>query len=333
MSRPVPAGTVDRFLDLAASGAQRDAVRLVLDLLATGVPPATVIDEVLAAAQREVGARWQRGAWSTSDEHLASSTVQAALEALASNISTAGQQGSVVVVCAEGDWHALPAQMFAESLRALGQGAVFLGASAVAEDVGASIERRRPDALAVTCNLPLSYLGTARLVDAAHRRGTPVIVGGGALTAERARRLGADAWGNDAATAAEVLRAWRERPPVVSREPVTLDPIALELDERAEEIGARAMPDLGERFPGLAEYDGWQLDRTREDLVYIVRFVAAARLVDDLEVFVAFERWLVELLEARGVSRTALRAGFDALAPLLREVDPSADTALRPYLS
>lgn len=333
MSGRLPAGTVAEFLDLAASGEQRRAVRLTLDLLATGVPPATVIDELLAGAQREVGARWQRGEWSTADEHLASGAVQAALEALASNVPTDGQLGSVVVACAEGDWHALPAQMFAESLRALGQGALFLGASAIAEDIGGLIERRRPDALAVTCNLPLSYFGTARLVDAAHRSRTPVIVGGAALTSGRAERLGADAWGEDAATAVEILRAWREQPPVIDEEPVALDPVALELEARAEELGERALPGLAERFPGLADYDRRQLARTREDLVYIVRFAAAARVVDDLEVFATFERWLAELLEARGVPRAALWAGFEALAPLLREVDGSADLPLRPYLS
>lgn len=324
MTAAVPPRAATTFLELALSGEQRAAVRLVIDLLDDGIPAGVVISDLLGAAQREVGERWQAGQLSTAEEHVITGVSQAALEALSTTADAIAPHGLVVVACAEGDWHSLPAQMFAESLRARGQGVVFLGASTPADDVATFVGRRRPDALAVTCNLSLYYLGTARLVDAAHRHGVPVLAGGRALTAQRAARLGADAWAPDVDGAAELLRSWRARPPVVDPTPVQLDQRAVELDARSTTLGDLAFNALEQRFPPMADYDARQRARTHEDLVYIVRFVAAARLVDDAEVFTGFKEWLAALLVSRGVPASALATGLAALAPLLREVDERA---------
>jgi methanogenic corrinoid protein MtbC1 len=315
---------VHEYLAIALSGARYEAVRFALGLLDDGVPEATIVTDLLGAAQHEVGVRWHHHEWSTADEHLVTSVSQAVLEALSSTGAGAATEGAVVVACAEGDWHALPSQMFAELLRGHGQGTVYLGASTPADDVADYLSRRRPDALAVTCSLALSYLGTARLVDAAHQVGLPVIVGGSALTGERAAALGADAWGPDVGTAAAVLRGWRQAPPVVDRAPVPLDPAALELESQAEELADRAFEDLSRRFPPMRRYDGRQLRRTREDLAYIVRYLAASRLVGDPTVFTSFRSWIVDLLEARGVPERAFTAGAASLAPLVRAVDDQA---------
>ena len=325
MSATVAPSAVTTFLELALSGEQRQAVRLATDLLDSGVPTATVITDLLAAVQREIGERWHRAEASTADEHLVTGVSQAALDALSSASAQIEPDGLVVVACAESDWHSLPAQMFAELLRAHGQGVLFLGPSTPAQDVAAFIQRRRPDALAITCNLPLSYIGCARLADVAHADGLPVIAGGRALTAARAATLGADAWTPGAGDAAATLRAWRGQAPVVSPHPVQLDQLALRLDAEATALGDAAMHGLEARFASMADYDARQRARSQEDLVYIVRFIAAARLVDDDEVFTSFERWLAALLAARGVPEHALAAGLEALAPLLRDVDRTAD--------
>jgi methanogenic corrinoid protein MtbC1 len=320
----VPSSAVGEYLDLAIAGEQSRAVRLVLDLLDDGVPAPVIVADLLGAAQAEVGERWHRGEWSTADEHLVSGVSQAALEALATTGSDDPHDGLVVVACAEGDWHSLPARMFAELLRAAGLGVAFLGASTPAEDVAGFIGRHEPDALTLTCNLALSYVGTARLVDAAHRHGVPVLAGGRALDARRAARLGADAWAPDPGRAAEILHAWRRRSPAVDRTPVRLDQSARALEGRAPALADLAYRDLEQRFPPMRHYDSRQRARTREDLIYIVQFIAAARLVDDPEVFITFERWLGDLLAARGVPPEALAAGLASLAPLLRTIDEGA---------
>lgn len=328
MSHLVPAGAVDTYLELALSGQQRRAVRYVQDLLHDAVPAAALVTDLLAPAQREVGRRWHRGELSTADEHLITGVSQACLESLSSGSSWLDATGLVLVACAEGDWHALAAHMFAELLRDAGRGVLYLGPSTPAEDVSSFIERRRPEALTVTCNLALSYVGTSRLVDVAHTHRIPVLAGGRALDAHRATQLGADGWASDHRSAVRVLDQWRTQRPAVGGDPVQLDQSALELDALATTIGERAYPVLEDRFPRMAAYDQRQRARTLEDLVYIVRYIAASRLVDDPALFDEFRSWLEELLVARGVPEEALTAGIAALAPFVAEVDAKAGAVL-----
>ena len=149
----VPSETVDAYLDQAIGREPRAGVRLALELLDQGVPSDAVIVDLLGAAQREVGERWLRDEWTVADEHLASGVTQKALDAVANAIEAPVPHGFVIVACAEGDWHSLPAQMFAEQLRANGFAVAFLGASTPADHVAKLIARRRPDALTVSCPL------------------------------------------------------------------------------------------------------------------------------------------------------------------------------------
>lgn len=336
MSTVLPHRASDAFLELALAGDRTEAVRLTTTLVEDGFPLPTVLTDVVGAAQSEVGRRWQRAELNVADEHLVTGISQAALSALSANGHRRRRGGwargrhqgaevaNAVVACAEGDWHALPSQMFAESLRAVGVGVLHLGASVPAPDVGALLERRRPDGLVVTSNLPLSYLGVASLADAAHRFGVPVLAGGRSLTPERALTLGADAWAADVTRATEILSTWRSKAPEVRSDPIGLEPAALALDRSASSIAAAALAALGEVYPPLGDYDQRQRDHTRDDLVAIVRFLAAARLVDDDEVFTAFVTWLEDVLTSRGVPAAAAAAGMTALAPQIRAIDEKA---------
>jgi len=326
MSTMAPSGCIDEFLDCALVGEARQATKMALELLDWGVPEDLIITDLLASAQRQVGERWHRNELSVAEEHLATGAAESALHALADATAAPSTGATVVVACAEGDWHSVPAHMFAEQLRARGAAVVFLGASTPAEHVATFLQRHRPDVLAVSCHIPLYYTGVTRLVDAAHAVGIPVIAGGRAFhdCPERAGRLGADGWAGDVAEAAAVMAGWRDERPTVRPEPTPVNAGAVELDARARELAATAWGDLACRFPAMARYDQRQLARTREDLAFIVQFVAAAQLVGDQEVLTTFLDWLALLLERRGVPERALHAGLEALHPLLRDVSQAA---------
>jgi hypothetical protein len=86
-------------------------------------------------------------------------------------------------------------------------------------------------------------------------------------------------------------------------------------------LADRAFAVLEQQLPAMAGYDDRQRLRTRQDLAYIVRYVAAILLVDDMDVFESFRAWLRDLLAARGVPEGALQAGLRALAPMLDDID------------
>ncbi|MCU1496402.1 MAG: cobalamin-binding protein [Acidimicrobiales bacterium] len=320
---------VAAYLDLAVLGRTGPAARFVLDLLDRGATAETVIVDVLAAAQHETGERWQRNEWSVADEHLVSGVTQRALDAVASAIGRPAVAGSVVVACAEGDWHSLPAQMGAELLRARGLAVSFLGASTSADHVARLLVRDRPDAVIITCNLPLYFPGVIRLADAAHRCGVPVVVGGRAVPSlSRAVALGADAWASEVSAVAPRI-ATLTCPPCPDSSAASLDPAAVLLDLDSSRLAAQASELMIAAHPFMRSFNDEQLARTREDLAFTVRFVAAAVIVRDRSVVTEYLGWLCALLVARGVPTTAVLASLEALIPLVTVTDAAAGELAR----
>ena len=319
-----PRDFLQPYLADAVLGKRRPAIRLAIDLLDNRVRSETIVENLLAAAQREVGDRWQRNELTAADEHLATGVAAAALDALSAEAALSSARGLTIVTCAEGDWHSLAAQMFGESLRTYGIGVKVLGASTPPDAVADFLTRSGGDSLAISCSMPIFFHGAARLADAAHKQGVPALMGGRALGSDSrlATRLGADAWAPNAAEAACILRTWAATPPQVDAGPTAMDPVALRLAAQADRLGAAALADLAHRYPPVNGYDERQLVSTGQDLVAMVQHLAAATLVDEPSVFSDYLGWLEETLRHRGVPRRAVLAGLEVLRPLVADIDP-----------
>jgi len=325
-----PRDYVKTYLDNAVAGNRRAAIRLTLDLLDRRVPREQIVVDLLAAAQRDIGERWYRNEITPADEHLASGVTAAALDTLMGEANQSVSDIHTVVTCAEGDFHSLAAQMFGESLREHGVGVTVLGASTPANAVAEFLVRSGADSLAISCSMPIFFPGTVRLIDAAHRQGIPVIVGGRAFSNSpgRAERLGADAWTRTAADATAILLAWKSDPPSIDREPTPVDAAGLRLTAQADVLGRAAFDGFAARFPRMADYDEHQSASARKDLVFIVRFLAATLLAGDHAIFSDFLDWQQHLLVPHGVPRQGLRAGLEALLPEVEAVDHGASLLL-----
>jgi diguanylate cyclase (GGDEF)-like protein len=321
-----PRDYIQAYVEDAIVGNRRAAIRLTLDLLDRRVPREQIVMDLLAAAQHDIGERWYRNEITPADEHVATGVTAVALDTLMGETNQAAHGTHCVITCAEGDFHALAAQMFGETLREHGVAVTVLGASTPADVVAEFLVRSGADSLAISCSIPIFFPGTVRLIDAAHRQGIPVIVGGRAFggNSSRAERLGADAWALTALDAAAILQAWRCEPPSIGREPTPVDPAGLRLTAQADAVGGAAFESMAACFPPLADYDEHQLARSREDLVFIVRFLAATMLAADHAIFSDFLQWLQNLLARRGVPAQALIAGLEALQPPVEAVDSGA---------
>lgn len=320
----IPGEALSAYLERGAVGDHAGAAAIALELVES-LPPRTVLDGLVAAAQREVGLRWHRNTCTVADEHLVTTTSAAVIEILGHRqpAPAATSDAFAIVACAEGDWHSLPARLFAEHLRLLGCEVTFLGASTPADHVASLMDRRAPDVLCISTSLPLTYRGVAALADVGRERGIATVAGGLAIGTElaRAKTLGAD----DGATSADdVVELLRRGTGGVAAPAPPLDRGALLLDASATEMADASMAGLGELFPALRRLDAQQLRRTHEDMAYIVRFLAAALLVDDAAVWSDFVSWQVALLGARGVPERAFTAGLEALAAQLETEFPAA---------
>ncbi|MFP5254255.1 MAG: B12-binding domain-containing protein [Acidimicrobiia bacterium] len=303
--------------DLVAHLTARDADaarELVLDLADRGVPVVDLLTELLGPAQAEVGLRWQRAAFSVADEHAATAIVDSVVSVLGAHAPPVRVDGPhVAVVCAEGEWHLLPARLVAEVLRSEGFRVTFLGASMPPPHLARFLQASPPDVLAVSCTTPMSLEGVLLCAEVAHDAGVPVLVGGSALGPDdrRARVLGADLWAPDARTATELLRAPLPPAGAVATADVRG---ASDLAQRRDEIVERTVVRMQAELPAYAGYDESQRRRTREDLGYLIDFARAAVLTRDPRVLLDVLPWLEVILDARGISTATFHTSLRLLA-------------------
>ena len=319
--------SVDELLDMVASAGRRAVVDAVVELAEReGLDSAIAL---LGAVQREVGVRWQNQSWSIADEHAATATIDLALAAAALGTPTPTPTlGSVVVACAEEEWHVLPARMFAEQLRARGWDVTFLGASTPAEHLTSFLVRRRPAAVAISCSVAIYLPGARRSIGACHAAGVPALVGGAAFgsTARRGLAIGADGVAASIDDAHRLVSEWAAATPSLAAPVDDLDQIRLAADRPAHVDAAIATLDA--EFPPFEGFSAWQRAKTREDFDYILRFVEAALLTGDDNIVIDFAEWLTDVLVSRDLPRDIVPLSARCLLSSI----PSEQTAARRLL-
>lgn len=173
------------FLAAQLAGDRREALRLVVEEgVHRGAPVIDLQTNVIQVAQHEIGVLWQRNEISIAQEHLATGIAQVVLARLFEYATPAPRNGKrVMVVCVEGEHHEFPARLLADFLDVAGFAVKYYGADLPLEHLLSTIEKDRPDVLALSAtmsfNIP-SLRKTVLQVRSVHPH-LPIVVGGHAL--------------------------------------------------------------------------------------------------------------------------------------------------------
>ena len=182
--------------------------------------------------------------------------------------------GKVTVACVDGEWHALPARLLAETLRLRGWQVDFLGAQVPTPHLIAHLHQSGPDAVALSCSIPTRLPTAHAAITACQAAGVAVLAGGAAFGADGryARQLGADAWAPDARAAAELLaEGFLSTHLSSSRQPIDdlphlVDQEYTTVSQTATQLIKETMATLETRIPAMREYTELQRQRTAEDI-------------------------------------------------------------------
>lgn len=310
------------FLALASAGDAGAVFHLASDLLGEGVPFPTILFEVLSPLEVEVGNRWHQGDFGVAEEHAVTAAVETVVALLAGSFDIPDDARRVVVACAEGDTHSLPARMVAAYLVFLGWRAVFLGPGQPATELGAYLRADLPEALVLSCTMVTALPGARACIRAAHEAGIPVLAGGPAFGPQgsRAYALGADAWTADPTRVDEILRTWQPEPGKAESGARDGGEDLLRLGRRRAELLARTEAALPK-----ADTDADRA-RLRSDLELLVDTLAASLLLDDPEAIADLTGWQLSRPRASGVPDAA--AVLQALMAVLGAEFPRAAALL-----
>lgn len=298
---------------------------LVSELLAAGADPVTVLTDVVAAAQREVGLRWQRGEWTVAQEHAATALAITATKAVAQHVKTLPvTRGRLLVACAEREWHALPAMIIECAARSRGWETTLLGASTSPMRLNQYVQDQGPEAVAVSCSVLGALPTSRRFIEAATAAGVPVVVGGPAFGSDdvRARALGATAWAPDAHGALAALDAL----PAVVPPAAPLDAAAA-AEQAALELNQRALlATMLDRWSLIAQFGSpdddvlrASLDVAQDVVQQALNAVAAALLTGDVRTVSEASAWIVDVLGHRGIEPASVAELGHVLTAELRD--------------
>ncbi|MFN8156790.1 MAG: B12-binding domain-containing protein [Candidatus Nanopelagicales bacterium] len=312
------AAVVDRYVASVLTGDRVGAGEVVDSCLDQGWQPLDVVCDVLAPAQAHVGRSWEEGRWSVAMEHRASVITAGQLEQLAVLAPAAPDDGDrfgpVPVICCEGEWHTLAAEMAATVMRMRGIPAEMIGPSLPAEEVAGFLGADPPRVVAVSCSLPMHLIGAWRTITALRACGVAVVAGGRGFGPHGrwALTLGADHAASDFRTGADLVQRLRTGPPGLPLGDAVPADVAAEVEVlRREaptwtELATQAARD---QWPGLDARTAAVL-ATRADIDETVQAIGSAVLVGDEALLREFVAWFEGVIAARELPLSFVSSAF-----------------------
>lgn len=174
----------EKYLRAQLAGDRREAVRIVVEEgLDQGASIIDVQEEVIRAAQDEIGRLWQLNVVTIAQEHMASAISHLALCALFQRARIAAPVGKkVLIACVEGEQHDLPARLASDVLEIDGFDVRFLGADVPHDELLNMVRDEHPDliglSVTMTLNIPSLRVAVSRLRTVSV---VPIFIGGHAL--------------------------------------------------------------------------------------------------------------------------------------------------------
>ena len=196
-------------LTAAIEAGDRDAAaRLTSDAIDDGLDPQTILD-AMTAAMAVIGARFSSGEIFVPEMLISARAMKAAMALLEPGLAGAGVKpvATAVIGTVHGDLHDIGKSLVAMMWRGANIEVIDLGVNVSANAFLEAIEEHKAAVVGLSALLTTTMPAMRATVAAIKASGLPVIVvvGGAPVTPEFALEIGADAFGQDAGTAADLV--------------------------------------------------------------------------------------------------------------------------------
>jgi len=200
--------------DLLQRGKAKDIVVAVEKALGEGAAPADILEKGLISGMSIIGGKFKNGEVFVPEVLIAARAMNHASAALKPALVKAGVQpvGKAVICTVKGDLHDIGKNLVRMMIEGKGVETIDLGVDVASEKIIESVQSTGAKVLCLSALLTTTMLSQKEVIDALKAAGirdkVKVMVGGAPVTQSYADEIGADAYTPDAATAAEVCRAF-----------------------------------------------------------------------------------------------------------------------------
>ena len=190
-------------------GNRNEAKRLTQEAIAQGLPAQSILD-ALVAGMEEIGRRFQRSECFVPEMLIAARAMKEALTLLEPTLIKAGikPELTAVIGTVQGDLHDIGKNLVAMMWRGANFQVIDLGVNVPAERFVSAVNEHRPHVVALSALLTTTMPAMQQTVAALRQAGitSKIVVGGAPVTEDFARKIGADGYSADAASAVEMVR-------------------------------------------------------------------------------------------------------------------------------
>jgi corrinoid protein of di/trimethylamine methyltransferase len=198
--------------DAILNGDHKTSVAVTKEALDAGIDPMELVSGYMVPAMDEVGKRFECEDYFIPELLLSARAMKAALELLRPLLAASGAKsaGRVLIGTVKGDLHDIGKNIVGAMLEGGGFEVIDLGADVAPQKFIAAIRERSPQLVCLSALLTVTMPSMKTTIDAFKeagvRDGVKVIVGGAPVTAEFAREIGADGFGENATAAVSLAR-------------------------------------------------------------------------------------------------------------------------------
>ena len=208
---------LSKLSDAILNGEEELAVELTKEALNESVQPGELISRWMIPAMDEVGRRFEAQDFFFPEMLLAGRAMKAALDVIRPLLSASGvpPAGRVAIGTVKGDLHDIGKNMVASMLEGAGFEVIDLGIDTKVEKFVEAVKNTHPNILAISALLTTTMPEMAKIIEALKQSGlraqAKVIVGGAPVTQAFADSIGADGYGESAASAVTLVRSLLSR--------------------------------------------------------------------------------------------------------------------------
>ena len=194
------------------TGDAKAARKTTEDALSAGFDPLTLVHEHMTPAMDEVGRLFESGEYFVPELLLSARAMKTALELLRPLLAKAGAQpaGRVVIGTVAGDLHDIGKNLVAALLEGGGFEVTDLGTDVAPEKFMEAVSAKNAQIVCLSALLTVTMPAMRTTIEAFRAAGVrervKVMVGGAPVTAQYARDIGADGYGENANTAVLLAR-------------------------------------------------------------------------------------------------------------------------------
>lgn len=158
---------ITQYMDSLMHKNTRQALILVQQFLADGIPLVDVYVEILAESMRRVGELWHTAHITVDAEHYCTSVTQMAMAQLYPTLFESPRSSHrILCACPGTELHEMGSRMVADLFESAGWDSVYLGAAVPVEYLLNSVAENQPDLVALSVTMPQHLMACREAVEA-----------------------------------------------------------------------------------------------------------------------------------------------------------------------